>query len=113
MLYKVTVISSFIIRQFLIPNPFSCFGDRAYLINWLAEPFMHLITYLVVGFFYEKGTLPVLGSVLYLITYLVLMGVLSILSILSFAWWWCVITIVTLIILIGSLVLFKNYLRDK
>ena len=98
-LYALFTIISTLVRQFALPNPFECFGNNAILINWIAEPILHIIAYAIVGLFYSKGSAPLLGSVGYLFAYACLVGFLWMLGIFSFAWWWIVIIIVCLIIL--------------
>ena len=87
-LYGVAIIVSFLIRQFVLPNPFECFGEKATLINWITEPILQVVTYLLVGLVYQKGDMPAMGSVLFLITYAMLVGVLWALGVFRFAWWW-------------------------
>lgn len=58
------------------------------------------LTYLIVGLIYEKGSEPTIGSLLYLVTYALITGVLWIMSIFSFAWWWILILVVAFIGLI-------------
>ncbi len=96
-MYKLVSIISFLIRQFCLPNPFECFGDSALLINWIVGVAMAPITYLIVGRIYEKGSEPTLGSLLYLVTYALLTGVLYIMGIFSFAWWWILILVAVFI----------------
>ena len=67
---------SVIVRQFVLPNPFECFGEKAVLINWIAEPIIQAIAYLIVGLFYVKGSAPALGSLAYLAVYAACIGVL-------------------------------------
>lgn len=101
-LYGIISAISIIIRQFVLPNPFECFGDSAIIINWIAEPILHLIAYSLVGLVYCKGSLPAWGSFLYLLTYSALVGILWIFSIFSFAWWWVLILVViTIAVFIG------------
>ena len=92
-MYKLISILSVLIRQFCLPNPFECFGDSAVLINWIAGIMMAPITYVIVGLVYEKGSEPAVGSLLYLVTYALLTGVLCVMSIFSFAWWWILILV--------------------
>ena len=91
---------SVIVRQFVLPNPFECFGDSAILINWIAEPIIQVIAYGIVGLFYRRGSAPALGSFLYLIAYAFIIGILWLMGIFSFAWWWILIIIVAIIALI-------------
>lgn len=96
-MYKIISVLSMLIRQFCLPNPFECFGDSAVLINWIAGIVIASITYLIVGLVYEKGSDPAVGSLLYLITYSLLTGILYILGIFSFAWWWIMILVVVFV----------------
>ena len=95
----MTLISIFV-RQHVLPNPFECFGDKALLINWIAEPIIQIVAYVVVGLFYTSGSAPALGSLLYLLTYALVVGLLQILGIFSFAWWWVLIIVMIIVALI-------------
>jgi hypothetical protein len=95
----MTVIST-LIRQFCLPNPFECFGDSSILINWIAEPIIHVVAYVIVGTFYARGSAPFFGSLFYLITYAMVVGVLWMFGIFSFAWWWVLIIVVAITALI-------------
>jgi len=97
--YAVMTIISLVIRQFVIPNPFECFGNDAIAINWIAEPIIQAVSYAIVGVFYIKGSAPAVGSFLYLIVYALIVVFLWILSIFSFAWWWGLIVVVAIIAL--------------
>ena len=92
-MYKLISALSVLIRQFCLPNPFECFGDSAVLINWIAGIVIVPITYVIVGLVYEKGSEPAVGSLLYLVTYALLTGVLCVMSIFSFAWGWILILV--------------------
>ena len=89
-MYKIISLLSLLIRQFCLPNPFECFSDSALLINWIAGIVMAPITYLIVGLVYDKGSEPA-------VAYALLTGVLCVMSIFSFAWWWILILVATFI----------------
>ena len=108
-LYGIITIVSLIVRQFVLPNPFECFGDKAILINWIAEPIIQVFAYAVVGFFYVKGSAPALGSVLYLITYALIVGLLWLFGLFSFAWWWVLIIVVS----VCALIVGGIYLKER
>ena len=93
-MYKLISVLSLLIRQFCLPNLFECFGDSAWLINLIAGIIMAPIAYWIVGKVYHKGEEPVLGSVLYLVAYAILTGILWVMGIFSFAWWWILILII-------------------
>lgn len=107
-LYGVISVISIIVRQFFLPNPFDCFGDKAVLINWIAEPVLHLIAYGLVGLVYCRGSFPAIGSMLYLVTYAALVGVLWLMGIFTFAWWWVTIIVVALMAIILVIKIIAN-----
>ena len=108
-IYGLFTIISLLVRQFVLPNPFECFGDNAILYNWIAEPILHAVAYGLVGLVYCKGSFPAWGSFLYLMTYSALVGILWVFGIFSFAWWWI------LLIVIGAIAIFIGigWLIDK
>ena len=95
--YGIVAFISLVIRNFLLPNPFECFGDLAILYNWVAEPFLIIIAFLLVNLVYVKGSAPIFGSILFLLVYSALVGVLWVFGIFSFAWWWILIIIIVFI----------------
>ena len=101
-LYVIITIISVIVRQFFLPNPFECFGDIALLINWIAEPIIQVVAYRIVGMFYVRASAPAIGSLLYILTYALIVGLLWILGIYSFVWWWILIIVVAITALILS-----------
>ena len=96
-LYGVISVISIIVRQFILPNPFECFGDKATIINWIAEPIIQVVAYLLVGLVYQKGSNPGFGSLLFLLTYALIVGILWVLGIFKFAWWWILILVIAFI----------------
>ena len=99
-MYKLMAAISILIRQFYIPNPFEALGDRLVVnmgntsmllptevLNWVAEPFMHGITFVIVGLYYDRGSAPALGSFLYLIFYCIHTFLLWLMSLAGFATW--------------------------
>ena len=102
-MYKLMAVISVIVRQFYLPNPFECFGGMAIIYNLIAEPFVHIIAFALVGTVYRSGSAPAIGSILYLIAYIIVIGILWILGKFSFAWWAISIMII-LIILSGLLI---------
>lgn len=100
MLYGVMVVISIIVRQFYLPNPFECFGDLSWLYNLIAEPIIHAVALALVGWVYHRGDFPALGSFLYLVAYVAITGVLTLMGVFSFAWWWVLIIVAITIALI-------------
>ena len=86
-LYGLIASVSTIVRQFILPNPFECFGDNAFWINWIAEPFIHIVAFWIVGRFYISKSAPAFGSFLYLLAYAAIVGVLWLFGLAKFAWW--------------------------
>ena len=100
---------SIIVRQFVLPNPFESFGDKAIVINLIAEPIIQLIAYLLVGLVYRKRSNPEYGSLLFLLTYALIVGILWVLDIFKIAWWWILILVITFI----SIVIGIRWLSNK
>lgn len=96
-LYALMTIISTLVRQFALPNPFECFGDSAIVINWIAEPIMHFVALGLVGLVYRKGECPPLGSLLYLVAYAAITGILALMGLFSFAWWWVAIIVAAMV----------------
>lgn len=99
-MYKLMVVIGPLIRLFCIPNPFEALDDGLVvnigeapvlmppeILNWVAEPFMHMVTFGVVGLYYDRGSAPALGSVLYLLFYYVHTFMLWLMSLTGFATW--------------------------
>ena len=107
-LYAIMTLISTVVRQFVLPNPFECFGDKAILINWIAEPFIHIIAYVLVGKVYDRGSAPALGSFLYLVAYVALTGILLLMGVFSFAWWWIAIILIALIAIVVGIAYLKE-----
>ena len=96
MIRLLVMAVSTVVRQFVLPNPFECFENYAILINWIAEPIIHLVAFVLVGQIYTSGDCPPLGSLLYLFAYALIVGLLWIMGLFSFAWWWVLIILVAL-----------------
>ena len=111
-LYALMTVISTLVRQFVLPNPFECFGEKAALINWIAEPIIHIVAYSIVGLFYVSGSNPVLGSIAYLATYALIIGILWVLSIFSFAWWWILILTIAFVALVAGVMYLKSRFED-
>ena len=106
-MYKIMAAISILIRQFCISNPFDALGDGLHLevnnvlvllppvlLNWLAEPIMYVITYGVVGMYYQKGSNPALGSFLYLFLYCIHTGVIHLMALAGFNKWIVILILV-------------------
>ena len=93
-IYGVLAAISILVRQFVLPNPFECFGDNAIIINLIAEPIIHAVAFALVGLVYRKGSDPGFGSLSFLLTYAMIVGILWVLGIFKFAWWWILILVI-------------------
>ena len=96
-MYGLMAFVSTIVRQLCLPNPFECFGSSGEVINWIAGILIHPLAFGVVGLVYRSGDCPPLGSFLYLVAYAAITGILALMGIFSFAWWWVLIVIIGLI----------------
>lgn len=97
-MYKMMAFISVLIRQFLLPNPFEALDEvfsisvlnteipiPAVCINWFAEPFLHTITFGIVGIYYNKGEHnPAFGSFLYLLFYSIHVGLIYLMGCFNF-----------------------------
>ena len=99
-MYKIIALISVIMRQVYIPNPFEALGAGLGVtlynsqviigpecLNMITEPLMHVITFTVVGFYYDRGSAPTLGSLLYLLFYCIHTLILWFMSLTCFAHW--------------------------
>lgn len=100
-MYKIISALSFIIRSFYLPNPFEPLGNSItinisgaeipispIILNGLMEPILIIITYSVVGLYYSSSEKkPAKGSFLYLIFYIIHVGLLYLMSKAGFAEW--------------------------
>lgn len=106
-MYKLIAAISILIRQFCIPNPFDALGDGLIVnieetsillppgvLNWVAEPIMHMVTFAIVGLYYDRGSAPALGSFLYLLFYCVHTFLLWLMSLAGFSTWAVVVIVV-------------------
>lgn len=80
-MYGLMAVISILIRNFVLPNPFECFGDSAFIINLIAELIIHAVAFGLVGLIYSRGEAPALGSILYLLAYAMITGFLFLLDI--------------------------------
>lgn len=96
MFYGIIGLISVIVRNFMLPNPFEPLGEgitiggvllAPVLLNWIAEPILHVVSFSEVGMVYHKGEMPGLGSLLYLIVYAFNVGVLCVASWLGLHWY--------------------------
>lgn len=106
-MYKIMAGISMLIRQFYLPNPFEALGNGLQveicnmlvvlppsLLNWVAEPIMHTITYGVVNMYYQQGSNPALGSFLYLFLYCVHTGIIHLMALADFNKWIVILILV-------------------
>jgi len=122
-MYKFISVISVVIRMFYLPNPFEPLNGKytfmllnaeipitADIINWVAEPLLHFITFSITGLYYSKGRdNPAKGSLLYLFFYCVHVGLIYVLSLFSFA---KLAIILVLILYIAAHIVF-NVLKNK
>ncbi len=124
-MYKLMAIFSLVIRNFVLPNPFehfpvpvsALFGVDivipSILLNMLIEPFLHAITFSVVGLYYKKGVdSPAKGSFLYLFFYCLHVAMLYIMSVFEFSLFAVIFLIIAYIVIQIIDVLYINLLRS-
>lgn len=88
------IIARYIALSFLCKTLISSLGISigivvsigAFIVNWFIEYPLYKFTYLETGILYESGSNPVLGSLLYLIIYIINCGTLFIIKWLYLNW---------------------------
>ena len=91
-IYATIATIFWIIRQYAIPNPFEALGDGITImladspfllspetLNWIADPIISGVTFLIVGLYYISGSAPTVGSILYMVFYAIHIGLLYLL----------------------------------
>lgn len=110
-LYKLMSACSVIIRLFYLPNPFQATRFPE-LYNYLLEPVLHALTYGVVKLLYRRRSAPALGSLLYLIFYIVHSGAIYIILKLNVSTTvMCIVSVVYLVILCMAASIKKSFNR--
>ena len=123
-LYGILATISILVRQFVLPNPFDPLGEEFVItikdvviplyplvLNLLAEPILHAITFAIVGIYYHKGHHnPALGSFLYLLFYVIHVGMIYIVSSFGFSFVAMVIVVITYMVLHIGINILKNKL---
>jgi len=116
-MYKFMAAISILIRQLYVPNPFESLGDGLIditgeiqimlfpeILNLVAEPFIYVVTFAVVGLYYGRGTAPAFGSLLYLVFYCIHIFLLWLMSLAGFAIW-AVVSIIVLYVICHVLII--------
>lgn len=107
-IYEIIAVISSIIRSFLLPNPFEPLGEgfsitvldenillTPDILNWIFEVPLHMITYAVVGIYYLKGSVPSIGSIFYLLFYVLHVFLLYVMSWFNLSW----VAVITVLLL--------------
>lgn len=74
-MYKLIYSLGFLIRQFVLPNPFTPFGESAELINLIVGGLFVPLSFIMVGLIYDRGSEPALGSFLFNLVYALNTGI--------------------------------------
>ena len=120
-IYTALATLFWLIRQFVIPNPFEALGEgltiiigesplllSPELLNWIADPIIASLTFLIVGLYYISGTAPAVGSILYMVFYVIHIGLLYLLlSIYPTIWLMILIALLYIAIHITLVIRFK------
>lgn len=99
-MYVLIAAISIYIRHFILPNPFEKLSQKLFvsiggtninlppvLLNLIAEPILHIITFTIVGLYYSRGENAPVGSFLYLLFYCIHVGLIYLASLFGFAFW--------------------------
>lgn len=103
-MYNIIHVISALVRQFLLPNPFSnLFPNQVYadIFNiFIGGLVLHVLAYVMTGTVYEKKSAPGFGSLLYMINYCLITGLIVLVTWLIHNFWISIIVFIILYILI-------------
>lgn len=105
-MYKILYLIGFLIRQFILPNPFEPFGESAILINYAVGTLLIPISYVMTGMIYERGDEPAVGSILFLFVYSMNTGITYLIC-LAYPIVWLMISIAILYLVLYVLLALK------
>lgn len=124
-MYKILSILFWIIRQFFIPNPFEVLGEGITIIikeqqllltpeilNGITGLILPVITFYIVGIYYSKGDDPSLGSLLYMIFFIIHIGLLYLISYIYPIIWLIILICVVYISLHVAIIILINKLKQ-
>ena len=106
-MYSIIALISAWIRQFYLPNPFVAIIDSSYadLFNiFIGGAILHILAFILTGCVYDKGSAPFIGSILYLFNYVVIIGLMLLIT-KFIKIIWLAIAIFFIIYLVGCIVL--------
>jgi hypothetical protein len=103
-MYKLVSILSILVRQFLLPNPYErIFSEEStsLLFNLIIGGLiLHFLSYTLTGIFYNKGEAPSLGSIMYLLWYIINTAIITVAGMLiQNVYWLIIILIITYLII--------------
>lgn len=110
MMYKFISNISWLLRNIYLPNPFEHLV-MGVLINWGVGLILCPITFFIVGLFYERGSAPLWGSLLYLFFYAVHTGLIMFCGVYNFSKVAIIVIPVLYIIILFGLLELRNKLR--
>lgn len=105
-MYRIIYFVGMLVRQFLLPNPFTPLGTMGELINLVSSAVLMPLSYFQVSLIYTSGSAPALGSILFTVMYAVNTGVIYLIMLL-FPIQWLMITAAVLYLL-GSCFLLER-----
>ncbi len=121
-MYRIFSVLSFLIRQFVLPNPFESFAGQEITLwgtkiiiepiaaNWISGIILFPISYFVAGLFYKREMeMPALGSFLYFAFYCLHTFIIYVFCKLSFSTVPCTII---LLVYIAILIFVKQKLKS-
>lgn len=111
-MYKLIKVISILIRNIYLPNPFANIKYGP-IINFIIEPFLQIITFGIVGLFYQRGSAPAWGSFLYLFFYATHTCLIILCSIFNFTPIAISIIVILYVSLLTALIKLKNKLSTS
>ena len=109
-MYGIIALVSACIRQFYLPNPFANIIDPSYadLFNIIiGGVILHILAFIITGCVYDKGSAPAVGSFLYLFNYVIIIGLMLLITIFIKIIW--IAVTIFFILYITACILLSNY----
>ena len=110
-MYRLFYLAGFLIRQFLLPNPFEPLGDSALLINWIAGGAFWILSFLMTGLIYQSGEAPIVGCLLFNLNYALNTGITYLVFLVyPTIWLMILIAAIYLILYVGTAIFIRRSL---
>lgn len=109
-MYRLFYFLGIVVRQFLLPNPFSPLGGIGEIINLIASVVFVPLSYAQTGMVYDRGSAPAAGSILFTFFYGINTGVTYLIMLLYPITW---LMILAAIVYVIGLFVLLGWIRNR